>query len=673
MKRFSILLLLTIAASCAEHIDSGESSRPESDVIETFAARAEDFVHIYDQQMTKTEFISDKSGNYQSVWSENDSIGIFPSKGSQIFAVMSSGTGSRKALFDGDGWALKSEETYCAYFPLIGDFYLDRTKLPVDFSIQTQKGNGSTEEISSVDFLYANGLSADADGDMSFTFKHLSSIVHFRISVPKAGNYVTAFLHTPATVAVKGTFDLGNGHFTASESASYQILKLENVSVNSSGGYLDLFFAMCPQNLSGGKLNLKLFHSDGTVYSVDINGFTLQSGNFYHIKRTAVVDNAWTGIPVVFVDTPCKQSAINKNDWVSSSSVTILKTDGTVDFSGGASIKGRGNASWDYKKKPYAIKLDSKSKILDMPKHKRWCLLANWKDRTLLRNAAAFWLSEHTQSLKYTPKGQFVELYFNGEHRGNYYLCEQIRVDKNRVNIAEEGGYLMEIDAYWDETYKWKSPSFNLPYQLKSPDENVSDSDFNSIKNYVAEMEACIKTSSSKTVPDPEYKDYMDIETAIDFLFVNELATNTDFYNSYPISAPHSFYLYKDVNGKICFGPVWDFDYHGFMPSLANQWAGLDKTGLYYAHLLKDPDFKARVKEKWNAEKNTFKSLPNYIDEMARLIEKSESVNHNMWPISPVPMDGNKDENKSWSEAVSLIKQGFLKKWEWMDTQIQGM
>ena len=70
-----------------------------------------------------------------------------------------------------------------------------------------------------------------------------------------------------------------------------------------------------------------------------------------------------------------------------------------------------------------------------MPKHKRWVLLANWMDRTLLRNDVAFEMARRV--MDWAPRGQFVELYLNGVHQGNYYLCEQIKVDKNRVNIDE--------------------------------------------------------------------------------------------------------------------------------------------------------------------------------------------------------------------------------------------
>lgn len=167
-----------------------------------------------------------------------------------------------------------------------------------------------------------------------------------------------------------------------------------------------------------------------------------------------------TGLPIVRITTPGGRSVTSKETWMEGAAMRIENPDGTVDYEGAMSIKGRGNSTWNYPKKPYALKLDKKDKVLGMPKHKRWVLLANWKDRTLLRNEAAFWLSRQT-GLPYTVRGQFVELEFNGSHAGNYYLCEQIKLDKNRVDIEEmedfetdpdliTGGYLLELDTYHD-------------------------------------------------------------------------------------------------------------------------------------------------------------------------------------------------------------------------------
>lgn len=381
-----------------------------------------------------------------------------------------------------------------------------------------------------------------------------------------------------------------------------------------------------------------------------------------------------TGIPSVFITTP--KPITSKTEWMEGASIRIENADGTVDFEGPMSIRGRGNSTWNYVKKPYAIKLESKSKILGMPKHKRWVLLANWKDRTIMRNDAAFWLSRHS-GLEYTVRGEFVEVVLNGEHVGNYYLCEQIKIDKNRVNITEmdpqetdpeliTGGYLLEIDTYYDEVNRFKSKRFSLPYMFKEPDEeDLSKEAFNYLKNYVSELEDILKDQTR--LNNHEYEDYLDVDTCIDYMLVEELTNNTDFYNTWPYPGTHSCYMYKDRGGKLMHGPIWDFDYHGFVPGLSGFWAGATKT-LYYPALTKDPKFRERMIERWNMQKESFRQLPGYIDEVADYIRDSEAINHELWPIDTNWENG--DENMTFQQAVDRIKEGFLKKWEWIDKNI---
>ena len=387
-----------------------------------------------------------------------------------------------------------------------------------------------------------------------------------------------------------------------------------------------------------------------------------------------------TGLPVVRIQTPGNKSVTSKETWMEGASMRIENPDGTVDFEGTMSIRGRGNSTWNYPKKPYAVKLDSKAKVLGMPKHKRWVLLANWKDRTLLRNDAAFWLSRQT-GLPYTVRGQFVEVEFNGKHVGNYYLCEQIKIDKNRVDIDEmepqetdpeliTGGYLMELDTYFDEPRRFRSKYFNHPYQFKEPDEeDLSDAAYNYMVNYIAELEKLMR--DTQRVKDHEYEEYYDVDSAIWFMFINELATNTDFHNYWPSEGPHSMYLYKARGGKLYTGPVWDFDFHGFLPSLSHQWAGADKA-LYYPTLYKDERFRSRMLELWDGKKDTFRKLTAYIDEMAEHIRLSEEFNHALWPI-PTYQNENGDEQMTFQQAVERIKQGFTQKLEWMDKHLADL
>ena len=388
-----------------------------------------------------------------------------------------------------------------------------------------------------------------------------------------------------------------------------------------------------------------------------------------------------TGLPVVRIETPGRKTVSSKEYWMPGATLRIEYPDGTVDYEGTTEIRGRGNSTWSwYPMKPYALRLQEKGEILGMPSHKRWILLANWKDRTLMRNDAAFWLSAHS-GLPYTVRGQFVELVMNGLHVGNYYLCEQIKLNKKRIDIEKmdpmetdpvkiTGGFLLELDTYFDEKYQFKYDKlFNLPWMVKEPDDDeLSDAAFQYIKGWIKDLETLLKDDAR--VQAHEYEEYLDVDTAIDYLIVEELTGNHDFYNEWPWNGPHSVYMYKERGGKLYHGPVWDFDYHVFIPNRSQQWAGAKKT-LFYPALLKDEKFRKRLVERWEAQKDALKELPAHIDETADHIRLSESINHAMWPIlEEINHNENGDVNMTFQEAVERIKRAFLAKWEWMDRNI---
>ena len=386
-----------------------------------------------------------------------------------------------------------------------------------------------------------------------------------------------------------------------------------------------------------------------------------------------------TGLPVVRVDTPGKRAVTSKTTWMQGASIRIELPDGTVDYEGKTEIRGRGNSTWNYPKKPYALRLVDKDEILGMPSHKRWILLANWKDRTLLRNDAAFWLSRHT-GLPYTVRGQFVELVFNGVHQGNYYLCEQIKLNKKRINVEKmdametdpakiTGGYLLEADTYYDEPNRFRFGNLlNIPWMVKDPDEDeLSPAAFEYIKNWIGDLERLVMDDAK--IQAHAYEEFLDVDTAIDYMIVEELTGNHDFYNNWPADGVHSTYFYKERGGKLYHGPVWDFDYHVFLPDRTQFWAGVDRT-LFYPRLLKDEKFRNRMVERWDMQKDALKQLPEFIDGQADRIRLSEAYNQVKWPISNRE---NGDETMTFQQSVDRIKQAFLDKWEWMDRNIRNL
>ena len=379
----------------------------------------------------------------------------------------------------------------------------------------------------------------------------------------------------------------------------------------------------------------------------------------------------FTRLPVVTIRTDNEKEIRDKENWIPGD----IKIDGINIFpgyEGKMSIRGRGNSTWEFPKKPYAIKLDSKDSILGMPKHKRWVLLANYRDRTLMRNHVAFEISRRT-GLEWTSRGQFVEVMLNDVHLGNYYLCEQIRVDENRVNITEmkardldeeaiTGGYLLELDTSYDEINKFISEIKKLPVMFKDPDEEVLQPEqFEYMQNYINTVERML-FEDEDYIQTREYTTMIDEDSFIDWWFVMELSGNIE--SVYPRSS----YLNKDRNGLLKAGPVWDFDYSTFRGSTDF----FSKESIWYGQLFKDPAFVSKVKERWELLRPRLDEINPIIDELRLSLARSESLNTKMWDIRNTP-SVNGDETLSFDDACSLMKSKFSSRLQWLDSQIMNM
>ena len=431
----------------------------------------------------------------------------------------------------------------------------------------------------------------------------------------------------------------------------------------------------------------------------------------YDVHKDYTIKLTNTGLPVVRINTN-GQSVTRRDTWVPGATMRIELPDGTVDYEGTLSLKGRGNGTWDFPKKPYALKLDEKSKILGMHKQKRWILLANYKDRTLLRNDVCLWISKQTD-LPYTVNGEFVELVWNGQHKGTYYLCEQIRIDNHRIDIhspnleePEKGGYFMRIDAFLGYSDpKWAdkgqdlgfwSERYNLPFIFKDPDEDengnmlsTQSAAYKYMYNYIKDMETAI--SKAATDNTHEWMKYLDPYTAADFALIQEMTMNHDAYNNWPKNGPKSTYMYKDSAGLMCFGPVWDFDYHTFTlyndyEYNSNQWSNTENQRLYqweilkmtnkggkyyYSDLKRDPQFKSLLLQRWNVLKKVWKNdFENYVDEVADKIRVSEYYNQKLWGY---PSKENGDWCLTFDEAIDALKQAFNKRMKWIDDNIGNL
>ena len=322
-----------------------------------------------------------------------------------------------------------------------------------------------------------------------------------------------------------------------------------------------------------------------------------------------------------------------------------------------------------------------------MNKHKRWVLLANFMDRSLMRNLVSMKVASLT-SLAWTPGCVPVEVVLNGKHQGSYLLIEQVRVDKHRVNITEmkpednagealTGGYLLELDFHYDNEFQWTDPrghcdgmSRGIPFAVKSPDpEEITLSQKNYIKNYIAEVASTIY---GENFADPEngYAKYLDVDSFVDYWIVYEVMCNHELRN------PGSVFFHKDRGGKLTAGPCWDFDWGilSFYTS-AGETRLVNGKAIWYERLFQDPVFAEKVKTRFYELLPQLETIPDYMDECEALLTESAKLNFKLWnPADDRSQNGgniiNGDENLTFHEAVERLKYNYKKHLQVIQAQL---
>lgn len=200
--------------------------------------------------------------------------------------------------------------------------------------------------------------------------------------------------------------------------------------------------------------------------------------------------------------------------------------------------------------KNYQITFSKKQSFLGIPKAKKWIFLANYIDRTLIRNAVALEIARNSQ-FEWTSSGKFTDVFLNGKFLGNYYICEKIQINTNRLNISPNA-FLLEFDTHYDETYKFKTALKKFPVNIKNPD-NLSNKQLNYIQSNLDSIEDFLYTTNNTQ----GIEKYLDLQTFAKYFIVYELTQNGE------PNHPKSFFMYKD-NGPLKAGPVWDFDWSTF-------------------------------------------------------------------------------------------------------------
>lgn len=384
-----------------------------------------------------------------------------------------------------------------------------------------------------------------------------------------------------------------------------------------------------------------------------------------------------TNLPVVSIHTKDNEIPYDKEHLIEAQ-FSIISDNGTKLLSEPGTIRERGNASRGFPKKPWRIKFDKKQRVLDAPaKAKKWTLINNYGDKTLMRNLLAFELSRR-MGMPYTPYATAVDVLLNGEYKGCYQLCDQIQVHKNRVDITEmtpqdnadealTGGYLFEIDAYADQEPVWFKSAKGNPVTIKSPD---SDSITTIQKNY-------LKTTFNKMEKD--WTLFLDLNTFLRHFLVGELSGNTDTY--------WSVYMYKERNdNQIYTGPVWDFDLgfenddrtypvnnvSDYIYRTKGSCAG-NMRSFVNNIVISNTAAKAQLLEIWDEVRQAglnADAMTAYIDQWEDSLQQSQQLNFLRWPIMNQKVHQNPKIWGSYEAEVQNVRRFMQERFAWMDKRL---
>ena len=274
--------------------------------------------------------------------------------------------------------------------------------------------------------------------------------------------------------------------------------------------------------------------------------------------------------------------------------IEIADSLGLTVWEGELEIKGRGNSTWQMEKKPYNIKLDKKVDLFGMGKTKKWSLIANHGDTSLVRNVLAYEAAERA-GMPYCPQFTPVDVYINSDYMGSYLLTTRIGIDGSNVDIEDlegetedankadldtyarggaygtyagllegtmkyyeipndpadiTGGYIIEMELanrYADEASGFVTTR-SQPFTMKTP-EYASKAQMEYISSYYQKVEDAVYSGASME----ELGKNLNVKSLAQMYLINEWASNQD-------ASLTSTYFYKPANDVLYAGPVWDFD-----------------------------------------------------------------------------------------------------------------
>lgn len=356
-------------------------------------------------------------------------------------------------------------------------------------------------------------------------------------------------------------------------------------------------------------------------------------------KETQVVQEPTRDIDIKIPHIHIKigdSSEIDSKDY-KAAQIFIDSKGGFKDIQVSGKVAGRGNYSWSLPKKPYKIKFDNAQSIFGLPAYKKWVLLAEYMDGSMLYNSIPFGTA-YLLKLPYSNHIFPVDVTINGQYRGLYILTESLEVGKGRIDIGEDGT-LLELDSYYDEKWKFISGKFKLPVMVKYPEEeDMTEEKLTEIKG---DFEALEKLIYATDFPNNNYLDLFHDTAFVDYMIVYQLSAN------FEINHPKSTYMNKKSNGKYKMGVIWDFDWAmgynditgiHYDPAYATSPLiyenGNNPGTKFFGRIMQDPKIQKLFLHRWKwFRQHKYQSLRKFVSDYSLLINESYKEDHNLWGL----------------------------------------
>lgn len=360
-------------------------------------------------------------------------------------------------------------------------------------------------------------------------------------------------------------------------------------------------------------------------------------------------------LPVVFIETAngtmeyLHQEKTNKE----AGKMVCILPDGKVDSMGELSMHARGSSSFEIAgKKSYKITMDAATDILSLGEANKWVLQANALDSTKSRNGVAY---EFIRSLrlKHAIDSAYVDVYFNGEYGGNYLLCEPVEVATGRVEIDDEGSYLLVIDRIADGD-SFFLDQYETTFLIRYPEE-TTDEDIEWLRTYINDIEERIRNCDTWGKYQ-ELQEYIDIESFVHMYLINMITNETD------ANAASTFYYVDGSSGKLFAGPAWDYD---------RAWGNAKGRGSYRFNAYWDgipeqlsllPWFQQELRESIINSQDILAQLKESADVVADIIRASV----NMEEIIYGDLDSGFVETGDFDTEIAFLKFYIAHRVDWL-------